>query len=261
MLRIGAILILLSTLANQTQSARSEHEHADKTSPINSSEAQKSEDGTQTVISQQTIYSGKSEADGESQAAKAADPPHDWIDRLNAFSTFVIALFTILLFVGVIWQVRTSREIERAWVMTELRWNERALHVVNSRSTKRGEEVVESTQAYVKLICKNAGKSPGWIDHIFGHMEITAGAITDGPPDGKLHSFGRLGPIGPDDERSCTVDLQCIGHHKEEGFLSIYIVVEYRDIFGKKRTTSLGYVVHGGELFRQDGLPKRQNST
>jgi hypothetical protein len=43
-------------------------------------------------------------------------PSHDWIDYINACSTAVIAAFTILLFVGVVWQIRTSKAIERAWV-------------------------------------------------------------------------------------------------------------------------------------------------
>jgi hypothetical protein len=46
--------------------------------------------------------------------------PHNWIETLNAFSTFVIAVFTVLLAVGVIFQIRDYRARERAWVILSI---------------------------------------------------------------------------------------------------------------------------------------------
>jgi transposase-like protein len=45
---------------------------------------------------------------------------HDWIDAVNASSTIVIALFTVAMFFVVKYQLRASKDIERAWVMPKL---------------------------------------------------------------------------------------------------------------------------------------------
>ncbi len=45
---------------------------------------------------------------------------HDWIDAVNASSTVVIALFTVAMFFVVRYQLRASKDIERAWVMPKL---------------------------------------------------------------------------------------------------------------------------------------------
>jgi hypothetical protein len=52
----------------------------------------------------------------ESIATDSPDDPPKWINGLNAVSTAVIAVFTVLLFVAVAWQIRTSKQSERAWV-------------------------------------------------------------------------------------------------------------------------------------------------
>lgn len=42
----------------------------------------------------------------------------------------------------------------------------------------------------------------------------------------------------------------------------VYVVVEYRDIFENKRTTSLGYSVDvDGNIYRQEALPERIRNT
>ncbi len=57
---------------------------------------------------------------GQNQTHDSAKPTHDAIDYVNASSTAVIAVFTFLLFIGVMHQIRTSKAIERAWVMVEI---------------------------------------------------------------------------------------------------------------------------------------------
>jgi hypothetical protein len=43
--------------------------------------------------------------------------PTGWTEYVNAFSTLAIAVFTILLFFAVIWQTKTTRNLERAWIL------------------------------------------------------------------------------------------------------------------------------------------------
>jgi hypothetical protein len=52
------------------------------------------------------------------QSIKPDPPPNspEWVNFLNAVSTAIIALFTILLFVAVAWQIRASKQSERSWI-------------------------------------------------------------------------------------------------------------------------------------------------
>lgn len=153
---------------------------------------------------------------------------------------------------------------ERAWVMAELGWWERlGLRVSESTSASRGQSVVESTTANLKLTCKNEGRSPAWIENVYGHIEMFSEPSTlEIPNRHKCRNFGPWGPLGAGKERSQSLELTCPGHMKKEGHLSVYVVIEYRDIFGISRETFLGYTVdeHGG-VYRQSALPERNRNT
>lgn len=44
--------------------------------------------------------------------------------------------------------------------------------------------------------------------------------------------------------------------------LEVYVLIEYRDIFGMKRETHLGYVIFDEDnIARQEGLPERNRNT
>jgi len=119
---------------------------------------------------------------------------------------------------------------ERAWVMAELGWSEKSvLHVVQSSSKSEAEGTVERVTANVKLICRNEGRSPGWVDK----------------------------------EQSRSFDLTCLGSVRRGEFLSAYIVIEYHDIYGFKRETFLGYKIDpsSGGIDRQDDSPERNRNT
>lgn len=154
---------------------------------------------------------------------------------------------------------------ERAWVMAELDWSERSvLHVVQSASKNEPEGTVERVTANVKLTCKNEGRSPGWINNVYGHLEILApGSMLSSPNRSDGQNFGPIGPLGAGKERSRSLDLTCVGSAKRGEFLSAYIVIEYHDIFGFKRETFLGYKIDpsGGGIYRQDDSPERNRNT
>jgi hypothetical protein len=152
---------------------------------------------------------------------------------------------------------------ERAWVMAELGWYEKGLHVVEGSSQNQAEAQLEFTTVFVKLTCRNAGRSPAWIDNVFGRVDRVnpTSLREDDRRENKLGNFGTMGPIGPGEEKSRSLELICYGHCKEGEFLSAYVVVEYRDIFGIKRTTTLGYSIRGVEMNRQDGLRDRNKNT
>jgi hypothetical protein len=100
------------------------------------------------------------------------DPP-DWINYVNAWSTLVIAFFTALLFIGLVIQIRTSRAIERAWIMAEIQPDPEKpsngrLQVFETNGTD-GENTAAMNAV---LNCSNAGKTPGWIEETIAKFEM-----------------------------------------------------------------------------------------
>ena len=154
---------------------------------------------------------------------------------------------------------------ERAWVMAELDWSEKSvLHIEQSASKSEDEGTVERVTANVKLTCKNEGRSPGWIDNVYGHLQILpAGSMLSSPNRSDGQNFGPVGPLGTGKERSRSLDLTCLGSAKRGEFLSAYIVIEYHDIFGFKRETLLGYKIDPASagIYRQDDSPERNRNT
>lgn len=154
---------------------------------------------------------------------------------------------------------------ERAWVMAELGWPEKSvLHVVRSASKSEAEGPVERVTTSVELTCRNEGRSPAWIDNVYGHLEILpAGSPLGSPNRSDGQNFGPVGPVGAGKERSRGLDLTCSGSVKRGEFLSAYIVIAYRDIFGFKRETFLGYKIDptSGGMDRQDEAPERNRNT
>ena len=154
---------------------------------------------------------------------------------------------------------------ERAWLMAELDWSEKSvLHIEQSASKSEDEGTVERVTANVKLTSRNEGRSPAWIDNVYGHLEILPAGSTLGSPnrsDGR--DFGPMGPLGAGKERSRALDLTCLGSAKRGESLSAYIVIEYHDIFGFKRETFLGYKIDpsSAAICRQDDSPERNRNT
>jgi hypothetical protein len=116
------------------------------------------------------------------------------------------------------------------------------------------------------LTRKNDGKSPAFIEGIYGRAHIVQNPskqVSPEPP--KLSDLADLGdfePLGPGAERSRVLQMWCKGQMGNDDFVSVYVVVVYRDIFGKKRTTSMGYTaVDADQIYRQAVFPKRNANT
>lgn len=83
--------------------------------------------------------------------------------------------------------------------MAGLDWPEKSvLHVVQSASKSEAEVAVERVTTNVKLPCKNEGRSPAWIDNVYGHREILPAASLLGNPN---RSDGQK--FGTDRARRC----------------------------------------------------------
>lgn len=194
-------------------------------------------------------------------------PSHDWIDYINACSTAVIALFTILLFVGVIWQIRTSKTIERAWVMTDVepdsdKWRDRKLHVLQGSGTSG-----DSTAVYAVLVCTNTGKSPAWLDEMRAKFEIVNSLPLVPNFESAEHIETGIVPLGmmeggavPYVQRLSWTAI-AKGHEQLGKIAVIYGFAKYRDIFQKRRVTTFGYRIVNNQLRRLEGYPQYNEST
>jgi len=144
---------------------------------------------------------------------------------------------------------------ERAWILAGLGW-------FDGSASPVGEDELGCTTANIKLTCKNEGRSPAWIDHVYARIDI-ASSHSDIKEYSKHEcgNFGLMEPVGAGMEKGRCLDLHCDGHIKGEEFLSVYVVIEYHDIFGKERKTTIGYSISASNLYRQNGSPNRNLNT
>jgi hypothetical protein len=153
---------------------------------------------------------------------------------------------------------------ERAWVLADLGVDaSESLHVVQHTSTTRDGNI-ESMGAQIMLTCKNEGRTPAWIDAIYAHMEIVAQhSHVNGPgnrSDGR--TLETMGPLGAGKTGLRLLDLTCAGRQKESDVLSVYVLVQYRDIFDVKRETHLGYSIFDSKnIYQQQNAPERNRNT
>jgi hypothetical protein len=119
---------------------------------------------TQTVVIQNNQPPAYRQENEKAKTDGANNPSHDWVERLNAFSTLIIALFTVLLCVGVFYQVITARGSERAWVvLTEFKAPEHFKWL----------QIPESlTEIRAQLIFKNEGHTPALLRNMYARFHI-----------------------------------------------------------------------------------------
>jgi hypothetical protein len=256
------IILLLSVIplgAYRTQLTGSKDENANETSRLKTAPKNKPQNDTPTVMQQQATHGETGEQECHGQTAKSSNDPSGWTEYVNAFSTLAIAIFTILLFFAVVWQTRTTRSLERAWITANLDWFEKGrLRIANNDSTETGESVAIT----LKLTCKNRGRSLARIENILGRMDLGSKAIRGRPNESSLFQIGEMDAIQADSESFAGVHFTCEGKHTQGLSLFVYVLIKYRDIFGKDRETSLGYVVSDAQnVYRQTAIPERNTNT
>ena len=151
---------------------------------------------------------------------------------------------------------------ERAWVMLELGWYENGLHITELTSIESGLRR-EFTSVNIKLKCTNAGRSPAWIDNIYWHLVPLVPPIPEIPDRSAGSDSTWLEPIGPGESKQRVLQAGFPGHRKKTEFITVYVVIEYHDIFKVKRETRAGYSIYAdsSEMHRMDARPEWNNNT
>jgi hypothetical protein len=213
----------------------------------------------------------------------------DWLRKYESVATWIEGIALMAIF-GMDWwngradhretaeQLRLSRSqaeslqsavqsvvnSERAWILAELAWptNEKSGPMLcTSQDQVRG--MLHHTHLRIQLKLKNEGKTPGWIYEIQGHMEIISAksASVEEPPENLETINGFVGPVGSGSNRAGHIEFDCPGHFTKPHFLSLHVVVKYRDIFKQERETHVSYIVDdNNSLYLQDALTGRNQN-
>jgi hypothetical protein len=151
---------------------------------------------------------------------------------------------------------------ERAWVLAELGWYDEPGRVSHGSSRIGEGDQTYSVNVHVKLTCKNEGRSPAWIDHVYARADMVEKASDiESFTREECQSFGPMEPIGVSGEISRGLSLDCDGYLEDGKYISISVIVAYHDIFGVPRLTTMGYSLIRGQLYKQQALPHRNRNT
>jgi hypothetical protein len=144
---------------------------------------------------------------------------------------------------------------ERAWIMVEV------IPAGNNPQIIRNQDGTIGVDA--RCVCENQGKTGAWINEIRCALEFSPLRLPEEP---------NLDDIGPYDSvprpiasrknpETYIIQPGCRGDWNNK-ILILYGVVKYRDMFGKDRQTTFGYVVgKNGEFKRIVGYPKYNENT
>jgi hypothetical protein len=273
MVRLITLLLLLAVplTAYQAPPAGNEHEHTNKAGTDKSSANHEPENTPQTVIIQQTSNSEIAKKQGETQKTDAANPSHDWIDKTNAFSTLTIALFTIFLFGGLLWQVKTSWDIERPWIVVEPTDRHPVIGFIPEPGDSLGEPGRDRANWFAYSI-KNTGNTPARILDSFAayRMVDSLKNIPKEPVYPHALNLDEMLLVKDAQEpflvylepNRVVTKAQVADLKARRTFWYAYGMVIYRDTFGRKHETRFGYIyfVSGDERpigFVREGLPRK----
>ena len=123
---------------------------------------------------------------------------------------------------------------ERAWVFADL-----LKTIGHARFLGGGTTII-----YVRVNCKNVGRSPAWIFEVRARFKfVEADTLPPIPPLEEAEGiWAGTHPIAPTDEPFSTDDfsLTAEGRQGEREWAVIYGVVKYRDIYNETRQTTFG---------------------
>jgi len=190
---------------------------------------------------------------------------HDWIDAVNASSTVVIALFTVAMFFVVKYQLRASKDVERAWVIPKLTRDDlNRLFLCENTSAGSGKITAVTTTAFLLLTLKNEGSGPVWIKHLHARL-VLVNSVDQLPkkPEFNDEDEQKWYPPPFTEQESMTLRLTGKGSQVAKEKVIVYGKITYLDIFREERFSTFGYVIQSGsfELNRLQSHPEYNRNT
>ena len=168
----------------------------------------------------------------QTDSKEIGKPVHDWVDHLNAASTSVVAVFTVLVVIVYWKQLGTTRTAERAWVVAD----------APVYTPRPQDHLVELSWALM-----NNGRTPAWVTELGSGGKIVKGGeeLPENPPYTIAGPFPRDGTVlTPNGRiaRGLTLsEAQMAQLDRGQGILYVFGIVKYKDIFGGKHQTRYCY--------------------
>jgi len=162
-------------------------------------------------------------------------------------SDWLLAIFTLMLVIVAYMQYKFAqrqdkhfRANERAWILADLTWgNEPRVLEGTMRLGITSEFPV--TELAVELTCRNVGKSPAWITNVRSQGMVCKTMQDLVPNKNQLRAHGTMRTLGPEEESSRRFHISGDGTIPKGCYISLYVLVEYRDVFTRPRETRLSY--------------------
>jgi hypothetical protein len=188
---------------------------------------------------------------------------HDWIDAVNASSTIVIALFTVAMFFVVKYQLRASKDIERAWVMPKLTKDPMGLLLCENTSIQGTQKSVRTT-ASLLLTLKNDGNGPVWVKQFLARLVLvdSLDQLPKKPELGKEDDQHWYPPPFVDTE-SARFQITAKGSQVAKERVVAYGKITYLDKFREERFSTFGYFIESGgsKVERLEAHPEYNRNT
>lgn len=159
-----AIFLILLTLLSIAHSAKGYNRKAEQTQDTQTHKSGETKPSIPSVSNQGENNCPPTTQKQEPQTTSGQKAAHDWIDKLNAVSTAVIAAFTIGLFATVFYQVKNLRDVERAWLVVDS-WT--APPVLTHFEFDKAQSLK------LKIRLKNLGRTPARIKNSCLVMRLT----------------------------------------------------------------------------------------
>lgn len=241
--------------------------------PNKSANVAKNKSDNQPAASTVTLVNNEASAPDTKRAENHAPPwyasPEWWLVILGFPTLFFIGVQSVLSRRSADAAKKSADGLvnsERAWILAELTWQVGELNVELGTLAHYGKEF-KTTTVTTKLTCRNEGRSPAWVDSIWGRIDITpdgtiAKILDEQPSESELINCGHMEPIGPNASKSRTLKLSCNGHCGSRQGVSVYVLIAYHDVFGLARYTSAEYGIDGaGNLNRLMVFRERNKNT
>lgn len=290
-----ALLLLIAPISESTQNAsqsvsqankpgntRQKTRHKKKVTPPAAPKATESKADEPTVAAPEATESKAGEptvAASEATESKADQPTlqynqnypgettkpvHNWVDGLDAISTAVVGVFTIVLALATYRQYRATRIAERAWVVCQ---------APDPPPPNQEGDVA------IRWVVENKGRTPAWVTSMGSAARIIKAddALPDEPPYTMAGPFTSEGAVLPPNAKASrgvnipAANMAAVehGYEGQEYVLYLFGIVKYRDIFGSEHETRYCFFFKPGPTnldpaprdFYVDGPPSYNRAT
>jgi hypothetical protein len=249
---MSTIMVALILALAQVPSAGQKNKEAVNTQGTKKAESSKPAPPSPSVTVNESVDCPPSESHCEGQTTESPKKSHDALDWINGIATCVIAAFTIFAAIAVGWQVKTSRQIERAWISVEIK------HDIKTDDLIWRVLKVRSLTFDCKFV--NRGRTPAKLVSCQICSEVRPiESLTPQPNFGADMKVLNGIVVTPNDHESenVTINNELIEKfNNKRGEIFIYGVVNYLDAFGVKHYSRFRFhYPYLGKIEPSDEIP------